>query len=206
MRLRQCCAVIALIFTPEALHAQAATVIRSTALVNFPDGVNYMLFGDLTYNIGIRTGLTITVPRGFVTDFASIPRALHGYLGPTGRYSNAAIVHDYLYWIQACDRRQSDNLMAIAMREAGVRASEEWQIYHAVRIGGQSAWDRNRAERADSLIRTLAPPNDTVPAFLGWNEYRRALKARRTSGGREPAIDPAVCRVGNSIVVPVGPP
>jgi len=79
-----------------------------------------MLFRDLIYDIGIRTGLRIVVPKGFVTDFASVPRALHSMIGPTGRYTNAAIVHDYLFWTQSCTRKQSDNLMAIAMREGGV--------------------------------------------------------------------------------------
>lgn len=195
--------VLCLALPIGSVDAQA--VIRSTPLINFPDGVNYMLFRDLTYDIGTRTGLRIVVPRGFVTDFASVPRALHSVIGPTGRYTNAAIVHDYLYWIQTCSRGQSDNLMAIAMREAGVSALQEWNIYNAVRLGGQSAWDNNRNERSSGLIRTLAAPNDTVPAFLTWPQYRQALRSRQVAGAPEPAIDPRVCTVGNDIVVPVGP-
>ncbi len=40
--------------------------------------------------------LNIEVPKGFVTDFASIPRALWVILHPTGRYGSAAIIHDYI--------------------------------------------------------------------------------------------------------------
>lgn len=39
----------------------------------------------------------IRVPAGFVTDFASIPRAFWVVLPPTGKYGKAAVVHDYLY-------------------------------------------------------------------------------------------------------------
>lgn len=44
------------------------------------------------YNAGI-----INIPMGFQTDLASIPRILWAFLPPFGRYSQAAVVHDFLY-------------------------------------------------------------------------------------------------------------
>jgi hypothetical protein len=44
-----------------------------------------------------KTGDVITVPRGFVTDLASIPSPVSVFLKPDGPYAQAAIVHDYLY-------------------------------------------------------------------------------------------------------------
>jgi hypothetical protein len=41
-------------------------------------------------------------------------------LSPNGKYSKAAIVHDYLYWTQGCTREQADNLLDIAMKESNV--------------------------------------------------------------------------------------
>ena len=38
----------------------------------------------------------IKVPAGFITDGASVPRALWWLFPPTGRYFQAAVVHDYL--------------------------------------------------------------------------------------------------------------
>lgn len=39
----------------------------------------------------------IVVPEGFITDFASIPRFLWSIYPPTGRYQEAAVIHDWLY-------------------------------------------------------------------------------------------------------------
>jgi len=39
----------------------------------------------------------ITIPKGFVTDYASVPRYLWWLYPPVGGYDDAAVVHDYLY-------------------------------------------------------------------------------------------------------------
>ena len=39
----------------------------------------------------------VTVPVGFITDFASTPRIIWSIIPPTGRYTKAAALHDYLY-------------------------------------------------------------------------------------------------------------
>src|SRR5262245_38142541 len=48
-----------------------------------------------------------TVPAGFVTDLASIPRIFWSALPRDGEYAYAAILHDYLYWTQVRDRATS---------------------------------------------------------------------------------------------------
>src|SRR5262249_35732270 len=47
---------------------------------------------------------SIMVPRGFVTDFASVPRLFWSLLPPIGRYGYAALFHDYVYWQQTISR------------------------------------------------------------------------------------------------------
>lgn len=42
------------------------------------------------------SGESFTVPKGAVSDFASIPRLLWAWLPPHGQYERAAVVHDYL--------------------------------------------------------------------------------------------------------------
>jgi hypothetical protein len=68
----------------------------------------------VVYQIG-QTSTVIVAPRGFVTDFASIPEAFWSFgLSAHGRYSKAAIVHDYLgvrlgggqAWLNNADERQ----------------------------------------------------------------------------------------------------
>ena len=70
------------------------------------------------------------MPKGFVTDFASIPQAFWSFgLSAHGRNSKAAIVHDYLYWTQGCSREQADNLLMIAMKESSVDTGQRIAIY-----------------------------------------------------------------------------
>ena len=49
---------------------------------------------DLHLTIG---KLKITIPSGFVTDLASVPRAFWSFFPPFGKYTTAAIIHDFLY-------------------------------------------------------------------------------------------------------------
>ena len=144
----------------------------------------------------------VIVPRGFVTDFASIPQPLQllrGRLSTTGRYGNAAVVHDYLYWRQDCTRAQADNILAIAMKDAGVSLLERKIIYEAVRQFGQSAWDGNRSARQAGMIRTVAPPNDQVPLSGTWEEYREWLRSTHAKEGMEYRVPKSVCAAADSI-------
>lgn len=45
------------------------------------------------------SGVSITVPKGFRTDLASIPRLIDDWFGlnPSGELAKAAVLHDYLY-------------------------------------------------------------------------------------------------------------
>jgi hypothetical protein len=47
--------------------------------------------------VGAR--MEITVPIGFKTDFASTPWFTRAIFPPTGRYNEAAVVHDYLCYL-----------------------------------------------------------------------------------------------------------
>lgn len=62
----------------------------------------------------------IKVPRGFVTDYASVPRLPVAYLLAGGEARKAAVVHDYLYRNQGlCTRAQADAVFEEAMRVTG---------------------------------------------------------------------------------------
>ena len=47
----------------------------------------WQLLEDLEYHIGSEDGPLITVPSGYETDFASVPKALWSVFPPFGRYS-----------------------------------------------------------------------------------------------------------------------
>lgn len=48
----------------------------------------------------------VTVPKGFITDLASVPRILWFLLPPFGRYTQAAVAHDYLTFKKHPDRHE----------------------------------------------------------------------------------------------------
>ena len=61
-----------------------------------------------------------TVPKGFVTDLASIPPILYSYLRPDGPYAYAAIIHDYLYWEQKGLIGEANDILRAAMEDLKV--------------------------------------------------------------------------------------
>ena len=167
----------------------------------FADGINWILRSPLIHEIKKDGSAVVIVPRGFVSDLASIPeplQILRGRVPNSRKYINASLVHDYLYWRQDCTRAQADNIMLIAMAEAGVSALERRLVYEGVRRFGQGAWDGNRRARESRLIRTVAAPDDVVPPTGTWTEYREWLRANRGKEGHEFKVPEAVCRAGDS--------
>jgi hypothetical protein len=157
---------------------------------------------DMNYVIG-STMDKIVVPKGFVTDFASIPQPFWSMgLSPYGQYGRAAVVHDFLYWTQACTRPQSDRLLLIAMKESSVALFDESMIYEGVNVGGEPAWKANAAERNAGLPRVV-PERYLRPADpnVDWPTYRQMLV---NQGVKDPAFEqnPAYCVYGNSTNVP----
>lgn len=130
------------------------------------DGVHATLLEDLVYTT--RDGWRIVVPAGFVTDYASIPRALGWLIPPRGKYNRPAIVHDWLYQhapvdsvrmgaadeqSQAnraesdfrCTQSRADAIMREACENVDNRLTQRWAIYLGLRAGGWVAWRRYRA-------------------------------------------------------------
>ncbi len=170
----------------------------SPLLQPFADGEDWMLQSPMVYIVGKTRPLIVIVPRGFVTDFLSIPRPLRLLLPKTGDYGDAAVVHDYLYWRQDCTRLQSDNIMAMGMMESGVPAVTLRTIQIGVRIGGDDGWEGNKRDRQAGLVRTVGPPFDQVPLGGSWNTYREWVRAHGGSRGVEYPVPPRICAMGDS--------
>lgn len=84
----------------------------------------------------------ILICSGFTTDFASVPKLLWNLLPPTGRYTRAAVVHDYLYHTKGiCTRAQADAVLYEAMKyPCQVDFFTRWTIWAGVRVGGHFAY------------------------------------------------------------------
>lgn len=93
-------------------------------------------------------GVHIAAQQGFRTDFASVPRFLWWLLPPDDTYTEAAVIHDWLYWLHktfplaTMTRRDADQILFDAMTALGVPAWKRWLIYTGVRIGGRAYWDK----------------------------------------------------------------
>lgn len=79
----------------------------------------------------------ITVPAGFRTDYASVPRLPLAFLFFGDRGKRAAVLHDFLYsGGLAVDRETADAIFAEALTATGYSAFTVWAMHQGVRMGG----------------------------------------------------------------------
>jgi hypothetical protein len=86
-----------------------------------------------------RAAMTITVPAGFKTDFASVLRLPVIYLFLGDKAHAPATVHDYLYHSGIVPRNVADDVFYEAMRvSTKLSGIERWMMWAAVRAFGGS--------------------------------------------------------------------
>ena len=117
---------------------------------------------------------SVTVPKGFVTDLASIPRIFYSLLPPDGEYTVPAVIHDYLYWIQTTSKDQADNILRFSMQDYKIGRVTRTTIYDAVPLGGGSAWTQNARlkEKGEKRVLTHLPGDSNTT----WQEWKRDPK------------------------------
>lgn len=104
----------------------------------------------------------VTIPKGFKTDFASVPQLFWSIVPPMGKYFVAAVLHDYFYRMPGArtveiyfsilpksgsvlqtihvTREIADTIFLEEMRDAKVSWWKRRMMYRAVRIGGAWSW------------------------------------------------------------------
>lgn len=106
-----------------------------------------MLLKDFVYHHAptqyLDMDFTVTVPKGFYTDFASVPRLpfIYRVYGNTGH--EAALIHDYLYRIDSepiVARDTADRVFYDALIEMGLSERHAAAMYDGVVIGGKSSY------------------------------------------------------------------
>lgn len=125
------------------------------AMVPFADWDYYYTKGIVEWEPPSGSLPAVRIPVGFVTDLASIPKVFWSLLSPHARYTYPAIVHDYLYWEQPCDRSTADQVLKMAMQEMQVAQATVLVIYGAVRLGGLNAWSSNANAKVSGESRLL---------------------------------------------------
>lgn len=89
------------------------------------DVTRYVLLEDFKY-AGFK------VPKGFVTDGATIPKIFWGVLPPVHRYFPAAIIHDYL--LTQGPRAEADRQFKIILKKLNISRLRRFLMAGAVRL------------------------------------------------------------------------
>ena len=105
------------------------------------DDKTFKLDSDLVYYSELLDW-TIYVPRGFETDFASVPRLpiIYSLFGDKAHHES--VIHDHLYRIlpHLCTRKEADQVFLEAMKARGKSWFIRNAMYQGVRMGGKSSW------------------------------------------------------------------
>ena len=100
----------------------------------------FELFSDYVYR---TKEYLIKVPKGFVTDYASVPKLLRIIILPYGKHSGASVVHDWLY-SSKCDmeisREKADKIFLEILKEEKINFLLRTLMYIAVRKFGKSRY------------------------------------------------------------------
>jgi len=104
--------------------------------------------------------IKVVVRKGFIFDFASVPRIFWNIFSPNGgRYDRASCLHDWLYEKKCVrvkhmiknklkyvptfiERKEADEIFYKAMLADGTPKWKAKIFYWAVRIGGGSRWGK----------------------------------------------------------------
>ena len=98
------------------------------------EGKRWKLLANLVYTH--KDFGTYTVPKGFSTDFASVPR-IPIVFELVGNYGQAAAtLHDYLYHHVDISRKEADKILLQALRDTKVGKFRSYLMYFGVRAFG----------------------------------------------------------------------
>ena len=87
----------------------------------------------------------ITVPRGFESDFASVPRLPLAYWLFGGVADEAAVIHDFAYSTGMVTRAMADKVFLEALEACGTAAWRRWPMFWGVRLFGGSRFAAKQA-------------------------------------------------------------
>jgi hypothetical protein len=114
-------------------------------------------------------GYRVCIPAGYISDGASVPRALWWYAPPVGLYSAAALCHDWLYANKGVrpmlappvlSRATCDAIFRNLMLRAGVRPGKARAMWLAVRSFGWAPWNRAEGPRVEEPRYVMNEPQD----------------------------------------------
>lgn len=121
-----------------------AIKLDSPIVMQHPDNPeNWILFQDYRY---LDKGIQRCIPRGFVTDFASIPRLFWNIMSPTELGDVGPIKHDYVYRLGTGTRAQADKQFLHDMKLDGISWWKRSTAYSMVRAFGWGSWNSGKVK------------------------------------------------------------
>ncbi|EAO0848194.1 DUF1353 domain-containing protein [Salmonella enterica subsp. enterica serovar Minnesota] len=103
---------------------------------------NWRVYEPFAFYLSDDNSDVISVPAGFVTDLASVPRIFWTLLPPDGKYAKAAIIHDYLYDNALRTKREADKIFLDGMTVLGVPRWKRVIMYQAVKLFGRGMYGK----------------------------------------------------------------
>ena len=94
------------------------------------------------YKVGNeQSGRAIKIPKGYVTDADTIPKWAWSLIGgPLGRYSPAAVVHDFILQFNLYPRKRADEIFYEALGVLGIPYIKRKIMYAALRV--KAGWNK----------------------------------------------------------------
>ncbi|EBG1926342.1 DUF1353 domain-containing protein [Salmonella enterica] len=108
---------------------------------------NWRVYEPFEFYISDDSSDVISVPAGFVTDLATVPRVFWSVMPPDGKYAKAAIIHDYLYDNALRTKKEADLIFLDGMAVLGVPKWKRIVMYLAVRIFGRGNYSKDQQAR-----------------------------------------------------------
>lgn len=98
----------------------------------------------------------IIIPKGYVTDFYTIPKWAQKIWPKDLDPKHPAVLHDYLYtnYFMQLPRLKADQLFLHAMKQMDVPWLQRSLFYKAVRFGGKGMW-KSRVQRRIQFLKSL---------------------------------------------------
>jgi hypothetical protein len=112
-------------------------------VIEISDSVFQIADHPFRYQSDLATQI-FTVPVGFYTDFASVPRLGIVYALLGDRAHEPAVIHDWLYYCAITTRKMADDILMEAMEVINLPWYQRYPILLGVRIGGWAAWNEHR--------------------------------------------------------------
>tara|TARA_Y100000310_G_scaffold325691_2_gene389529 strand:- start:2007 stop:2372 length:366 start_codon:yes stop_codon:yes gene_type:complete len=116
---------------------------RSLMVTYLPEINMFRVERAFVYKVGFEfSNESVVVPEGFLTDFASVPWWAQWLISKTGKYNQAAVLHDYMYdklsWRYTKER--ADFIFYEAMKVLNVPVWRRELMFLGVQIGGKGRW------------------------------------------------------------------